>query len=286
VLNAQHNRGVGATSAGSPAGIAGERRTRDDAASIALREVSKVFPTRDRSVTAIEPLSLTVAPGEFVSLVGPSGCGKTTILMLTAGLIPPSGGEVTVSGRRVTGAHDLAGVAFQDATLLPWRSVLQNVMLQAEIRGLDRKRYHQRALELLTQAGLGGFENAFPHELSGGMRQRVSLVRALIHQPSLLLMDEPFGALDAITREQMNVDMQTLWLDTQPTVLFVTHSVSEAIFLSDRVVVLSPRPARIDCEIVVELPRPRSLSDRESAEFRHYVRRIRDVFLSRGVLRQ
>jgi NitT/TauT family transport system ATP-binding protein len=255
------------------------------AATVELRSASKVFAQRQGAVTAVQALTMTVRPREFVTLVGPSGCGKSTILMMTAGLTPPTAGDVLVGGRRVNGPHGAAGVVFQDPTLLPWRSVLANVMLQVEIRGLDRERYRRRGLELLARAGLRGFEHAFPHELSGGMRQRASLVRALIHEPRLLLMDEPFGALDAITRDQMNVDMQTVWLEARPTVLFVTHSVPEAIFLSDRVLVLAPRPARIDREIIVDLPRPRRLSDRESPEFARFVGEVQDVFVERGVLR-
>ena len=254
--------------------------------SVTFNNVTKVYPSRDGSIEAVDDVSLDVGRGEFVSLVGPSGCGKTTLLMMAAGLKSRTGGEILVGGQRVEGPQTNTGIVFQDPTLLPWRSVLENVMLQVEIRKLDRDRFRKRALKLLESTGLGGFESSYPHELSGGMRQRVSLVRALIHEPPLLLMDEPFGALDAITRDQMNIDIQKLWMEQRQTVLFVTHSVSEALFLSDRVLVISPRPARIDMELAVELPRPRKLSDRESPDFGRLVGEVRDVFLSRGVLRQ
>jgi NitT/TauT family transport system ATP-binding protein len=252
---------------------------------IRYANVTKVYPTREGPITAVDDVSLEIRQGEFVSLVGPSGCGKTTLLMMTAGLKKVSAGEILVGGQPVDRPQTNTGIVFQDPTLLPWRSVLANVMLQIEIRKLERDPFRTRAAELLRSTGLGGFESSYPHELSGGMRQRVSLVRALIHEPPLLLMDEPFGALDAITRDQMNIDIQKLWLDQQQTVLFVTHSVPEAIFLSDRVVVVSPRPATIDRELIIDLPRPRNLSDRESPEFGRLVAEVRDVFLSRGVLR-
>ena len=254
--------------------------------SIRYRGVTKTYASSESSVTAVQDVSAQVGAGEFVSLVGPSGCGKTTLLMMTAGLKRVTHGEILVGDQLVQGPQTECGVVFQDPTLLPWRSVLDNVMLQIEIRRLDKERYRQGALDLLESTGLAGFENSYPHELSGGMRQRVSLVRALIHEPPLLLMDEPFGALDAITRDQMNIDIQKLWLDRRQTVLFVTHSISEAIFLSDRVLVISTRPARVDNEIAVDLPRPRTLADRESPRFGELVREIREVFLSRGVLKQ
>ena len=207
---------------------------------IRVVDAAKIYGTPEGPVSAVEEISMEVESGEFVSLVGPSGCGKTTLLMMIAGLTPMTRGEISVGGQTVTGPQTAAGIIFQDPTLLPWRTVLANVMLQIEIRGLERSRYRKRALELLESTGLTGFENKFPHELSGGMRQRVSLVRALIHEPPLLLMDEPFGALDAITRDQMNIDIQKLWIEQRQTVIFVTHSVSEAIFLSDRVLVVTP----------------------------------------------
>jgi NitT/TauT family transport system ATP-binding protein len=270
------------------AGAVGLKDSGVDAAGIPItyRGVTKTYGSREGSLTAVQDVSAEVGAAEFVSLVGPSGCGKTTLLMMTAGLKPVTRGEILVGDRRVQGPQTECGVVFQDPTLLPWRNVLDNVMLQIEIRRLDKERFRQRALDLLESAGLAGFEGSHPHELSGGMRQRVSLVRALIHEPQLLLMDEPFGALDAITRDQMNIDIQKLWLERRQTVLFVTHSVSEAIFLSDRVLVISPRPARIDKEIVVDLRRPRTLAARESPRFGELVGEIREVFLSRGVLKQ
>jgi NitT/TauT family transport system ATP-binding protein len=253
---------------------------------IAVERVSKVYPARDGHVVALRDVTLTVAPGEFVSLVGPSGCGKTTLLMMTAGLVPYSSGQIRVGGAPVERPQTNVGIVFQEPTLLPWRTVLANVMLQAEIRHLPKDVYRGRARELLSAVGLSGFEDKLPDELSGGMRQRVSLVRALIHDPPLLMMDEPFGALDAITRDQMNIDIQRLWLERPHTVLFVTHSVPEAIFLSDRIVVMTPRPGEVDREILVPLPRPRTLEMREAPEFATLAGEIRELFLSRGVLRQ
>jgi NitT/TauT family transport system ATP-binding protein len=263
-----------------------EDATTDAGTSITYHGVTKTYSSRERPVTAVRDVDAEVAAGEFVSLVGPSGCGKTTLLMMTAGLIGMTQGEILLGDRPVRGPQTDCGVVFQDPTLLPWRSVLNNVMLQIEIRHLEKHPYRERAMDLLASTGLAGFEHSYPYELSGGMRQRVSLVRALIHEPQLLLMDEPFGALDAITRDQMNIDIQKLWLERRQTVLFVTHSVSEAIFLSDRVLVISTRPARIEKEIVVDLPRPRTLADRESPRFGELSRQIRDVFLSQGILRQ
>jgi NitT/TauT family transport system ATP-binding protein len=251
---------------------------------VEIKNVDKIYASRGRDLKAVDNASLEIAPGEFVSIVGPSGCGKSTLMMMVAGLAPVSRGEICVQGRRVGKPITDVGVIFQRDALLEWRTVLENVLLQMDVRGLKRRDYDQRARDLLARVGLGGFEDYYPWELSGGMRQRVSLCRALIHNPSLLLMDEPFGALDALTREQMNLDLQRIWLEHRKTMLFITHSIWEAVFLSDRVVVMSPRPGRVAKTITVDLPRPRPLSVRESAEFGRYSAEIREQFQAFGLL--
>jgi NitT/TauT family transport system ATP-binding protein len=207
-------------------------------------------------------------------------------MMIAAGLLAASNGLVVVRGQRVVAPRTDIGIIFQSPVLLEWRTALGNIMLQAEARRLDRKAAERRARELLAAVGLAGFEGKYPDELSGGMRQRVSLCRALIHNPPQLLMDEPFGALDALTRDQLVLDLQRLWNETRMTVLFITHSVAEAVFLSDRVIVMTPRPGRIDRVIDIDLPRPRTLAMRESPEFNGYNRQILDLLLARGVLRE
>jgi NitT/TauT family transport system ATP-binding protein len=251
-----------------------------------VENLSKVYATRDGEVRALNEISLTQRRGEFLSHVGPSGCGKSTLLMIAAGLVSPSSGVVRVSGRKVDKPRTDIGIAFQSPVLLEWRTALGNVMLQAEARGYDRKESEGRARALLGSVGLGGFEDKYPHELSGGMRQRVSICRALIHNPDHLLMDEPFGALDALTRDQLVLDLQALVSERRMTVLFITHSIAEAVFLSDRVVVMTPRPGCIDRIIDIDLPRPRTLAMRETPEFAAYSRQILDMFLARGVLRE
>jgi NitT/TauT family transport system ATP-binding protein len=254
--------------------------------SVLLDGVSKLYPTRGEPLLAVDSCSLACEPGEFVSIVGPSGCGKSTMLLMMAGLVPQSSGTVTIGDEVVEGAYTDLGFVFQDAVLLEWRRALDNVLLQVDMRGLDRRLYEPRARELLELVGLAGFEDRFPHELSGGMRQRVAICRALVHDPPLLLMDEPFGALDALTRDQLNLDLQRIWLESRKTVVFVTHSITEAVFLSDRVVVMSPRPGRIEDVLTIDLPRPRDLDVRETEEFGAYARQLREVFASLGVLRQ
>jgi NitT/TauT family transport system ATP-binding protein len=251
-----------------------------------IRNLTKVYATRDGQVPALDRISFDERRGEFLSNLGPSGCGKSTLLMIAAGLIPPSSGIVSVGERRIERPRTDVGIVFQNPVLLEWRTALGNVMLQAEARKMDRKAAEKRARELLASVGLGGFEEKYPHELSGGMRQRVSICRALIHNPDHLLMDEPFGALDALTRDQLVLDLQALWMERQMTVLFITHSVAEAVFLSDRVIVMTPRPGRIDRIIDIHLPRPRTLAMRETPEFAEYSRQILDLFLARGVLRE
>ena len=253
---------------------------------LSLQDVSKVYTTRDGPVRALDGVSVRAHEGEFLSVVGPSGCGKSTLLMIAAGLIRPSSGAVMVDGRAVDRPRTDIGIVFQSPVLLEWRTALANVMLQAEAKKLERNAAQARARDLLHAVGLSGFEEKFPHELSGGMSQRVSLCRALIHGPPQLLMDEPFGALDALTRDQLNLDLQQICAKRRMSVLFITHSVPEAVFLSDRIMVMTPRPGRVERLIEVDLPRPRTLALRETPEFAAYSRQILDLFLARGVLRE
>jgi NitT/TauT family transport system ATP-binding protein len=248
-------------------------------------DVSKDYPTDHETIRALDRVSLDVAEGEFVSIVGPSGCGKSTLMLIAAGLVPPSSGVVRIAGAEVTAPYTKAGIAFQDPTLYEWRRVLANVLLPVEIQGLALAPFRRRARELLAMVGLEGFERKYPFELSGGMRQRVALCRALVHDPPLLLLDEPFGALDALSREQLNLELQAIWGENRKTVLLITHSIQEAVFLSDRVVVMSPRPGRIGAVVPIDLPRPRTFAMLEAPDFGRHARAIRDVFEAWGVLK-
>src|SRR3954468_1982023 len=250
---------------------------------IRLTNVGKTYQTRTGPTEACADINLDIRQSEFVAIVGPSGCGKTTILKMVAGLLPHSSGTITVGGRAVDKPQTEVGIVFQESILLDWRNVLENVMLQIDIRRLDRARYEPLARQLLHATGLEGFEGRKPYELSGGMRQRVSICRALVHDPALLLMDEPFGALDALTREQISMDIQRIWMDRRKTALHITHSIPEAVLLADRVVVMGPRPGRIVEIIDIDLPRPRRL-DKLPAAFKDYAGRIREIFKSKGVL--
>jgi NitT/TauT family transport system ATP-binding protein len=236
--------------------------------SVALDRVRKIYAS---GLEAIREVSFEVGPGEFVSVLGPSGCGKSTLLMMTAGLLDPSGGQIRVGGTPVAGPRREVGVVFQSPVLLPWRSVLDNVLLPVEMLRLPRAPYRSRALELLAMVKIEDFADKLPRELSGGMRQRVSICRALIHDPAILLMDEPFSALDALTRDQMGLELLRIWELHRKTVVFVTHSIREAVFLSDRVLVMAQRPATITCELDVKLPRPRRLEVEETEEFSRLV---------------
>ena len=258
------------------AGIAGDV--------IAVRKLAKTYGGRGGAVDALRDIDFTVGNGEFMAIVGPSGCGKSTLLKILAGLMSASEGEALLNGVPINGPRKDIGVVFQSPVLFPWRSVLGNVLLPVDVQGLGRERMHQRALDLINLVGLSGFENRYPWELSGGMQQRVALVRALIHDPALLLMDEPFGALDALTREQMNVELQRIWLERRKTVLFVTHSTSEAVFLADRVLVMTPRPGRIGDVLEIDIPRPRSLDVMTTEAFGVHVRRIRAALNAGGGL--
>ncbi|MDX6738772.1 ABC transporter ATP-binding protein [Actinocorallia sp. A-T 12471] len=233
---------------------------------IELRHVSQIFQTREGRVHALDDVSLTVERNEFVTLVGRSGCGKSTLLRMVAGLQKPTSGTVTVGGRPVDKPRQDVSFMFQKAALLPWRTVLDNVMLPVEILKLDKETHRRRAHELLELTGLAGFEKRLPHELSGGMQQRVSLCRSLIQNPDVLLMDEPFSALDALTREELSVELQRIKMEQETTIVFVTHSIEEAVLLADRVVVLSPRPGRLRKIIDVDIPRPRTLGHNAYAD--------------------
>jgi NitT/TauT family transport system ATP-binding protein len=247
--------------------------------------VAKTYRRGGLETHALSSVDLAIREGEFLAIVGPSGCGKSTLLRLVAGLIAASAGEVRVAGAVVDGPQTNLGIVFQSPVLLDWRTALDNVLIQVELRSLDPSAYRGSALRLLEQVGLKDFADRYPYELSGGMRQRVAIARALIHDAPLLLMDEPFGALDALTREQMRLDLEALWLATHKTVLFITHSIDEAVLLADRVIVMSPRPGRIERTIDVAMPRPRGLEARRSPEFVEATEAITDIFLARGVLR-
>lgn len=252
---------------------------------IGLRGVSKRYATASGDpVDALAQVDLNVEAGEFVAIVGPSGCGKSTLMMLVSGLIPVTAGAITVGGAPVKGAVGKAGIVFQRDVLLDWRTVLGNVMLPVEIKKLDRDSHLKKARDLLRSVGLAEFEGKYPAELSGGMRQRVAICRALVQDPGLLLMDEPFGALDALTREQMNLDLQRIWLRDRNTVVFITHSIEEAVLLSDRVVVMTSRPGRVADILTVDLPRPRGTHSRSEEIFVDCVQRIRRHFMALGIL--
>jgi NitT/TauT family transport system ATP-binding protein len=251
---------------------------------VEVRAATKVFPPAGTPVHAFGPLDLDVAAGAFVAIVGPSGCGKSTLLLIIAGLLEASGGEVRVGGRAVRGPLTDLGIVFQSHVLVDWRDVIGNVLLQADLRGIARGVMEPRAWELLRSVGLEAFAHRRPYELSGGMQQRTAFCRALVHDPPLVLMDEPLGALDAMTREQLRGDLERLWMRTGKTVILVTHGIEEAVQLADRVVVISPRPGRIVREIEVGLPRPRTLEVCESPAFHAHVAAIRRIFSSYGVV--
>ena len=248
-----------------------------------LSKLGKEYKTLSGdTVVALAGIDLTLSDGEFVTVVGTSGCGKTTLLKILAGLIRPSAGEVSLRGKPMDGPQRDMGIVFQSPVLLPWRTVLQNVLLPIEVLGWDSARYAGRATELLEMVGLADFREKYPGELSGGMQQRAAIVRALVYDPSLLLMDEPFSALDAMTREQMNLDLERIWERSRKTILFITHNIQEAAFLGDRVVVMSPRPGRIVDVVPVPLSRPRRLEQLVSDELGKVVGRIRTLLESAG----
>jgi NitT/TauT family transport system ATP-binding protein len=244
---------------------------------ISIAELSVVYQTRsNESLVAVDKANLNVNEGEFCVIVGPSGCGKSTLLKVLAGLVIASSGQTCIGGESVAAPRDDIGFVFQSATLLPWMTILENVLLPLKVQTRpNRAGWKAHGMELLKIVGLEDFANRYPNELSGGMQQRVGMARALAHDPSLLLMDEPFGALDALTRESMNTELQRIWMLRPKTVLFVTHSISEAVFLADRIIVMSARPGRVIADIAVELPRPRDVATLDSQRFTEYSREVR-----------
>jgi len=246
------------------------------AAVMVLKRITKTYLTATGdSINALQRIDLEIRNQQFVSVIGASGCGKTTLLRIVAGLEQEFEGELWLQGRKGTGPSRNVGIVFQDANLLPWRTVRDNVLLPAQVLKLDMSAATRRAYELLELVGLKGFENKYPFELSGGMRQRVAIARALIHDPAILLMDEPFGALDALTRESMNMELLKIWDSAKKTVFLITHSISEAVFMSDRVLVMSPRPGRVVEDVAIDLPRPRNLDMLSEAGFGTYTKRLR-----------
>lgn len=253
---------------------------------IKVRDVNKIYQSGRGNFTALSDVNVDIAEGEFVSILGPSGCGKSTLLKCVAGLHSVSGGTITVRGKPVTAPPDGTGMVFQRDVLLDWRTVIDNVLLPVEFAKLKKADYHEHAMELLKTFELDSFAQRYPWELSGGMRQRAAICRGLLMRPNLLLMDEPFGALDAITRDELNLEMERVWERDRMTVLFVTHSIAEAVFLSDRVVVMSRNPGRISEIIDIDLPRPRTLELRETPEFSAYVGQLLSIFQTLGIMRR
>ncbi|RWB97662.1 MAG: ABC transporter ATP-binding protein [Mesorhizobium sp.] len=254
------------------------------------RETRKSIHASDVTKTyggfrALGPVSVEIGEGEFVSILGPSGCGKSTLMLIIAGLLQPTEGSVEINGRVLNKPMTDVGIVFQDHLLLEFRTAMENVLLQQEIRRLDRASTQKRAIELFGKLGLTGAEVRYPRQLSGGMQQRVAIARALVHDPAVLLMDEPFGALDAISRTQIRHDLETLWLETRKSVLFITHSIEEAIGLSDRILVMSNSPGRVVEEIRIDLPRPRPAYLGQYPEFAKYADEIYKTFEALGVYR-
>jgi NitT/TauT family transport system ATP-binding protein len=233
---------------------------------------------RGEAVSALEDINFVVEPGEFLTIVGPSGCGKSTLLKVLGGLVTPTSGEASFKRTRVNRPRREMGFVFQSTVLLPWRTVLENALLPVEVLNLDRKTYTERAKDLLALVGLSDFSNRYPGELSGGMQQRAAIVRTLVPDPEVLLMDEPFGALDAMSREIMNVETMRICLETKKTVVFVTHSIPEAVFLGDRVMVMTPRPGKIAEVLSIRFARPRDLDVMGNSVFASAVTRIRSHF--------
>jgi NitT/TauT family transport system ATP-binding protein len=237
-----------------------------------IEDVNKTFGTG----IAVDRAAFDVEVNQFVSIVGPSGCGKSTLLRLVAGLIAPTRGRIIVGGKNVAGPISDAGMVFQTPVLLPWRTTLKNILFVAEVGGKKATMHRARALELIELAGLAGFEDAYPHELSGGMQQRAAICRALLLNPPLILMDEPFGALDVMTRERMGFELQKIWSANRNTVLFVTHSITEAVLLSDVIIVMTPRPGRVLDIVAVDLPRPREIDVLQDRRFVDLCARVRN----------
>jgi NitT/TauT family transport system ATP-binding protein len=234
---------------------------------IEVKNLKKIYHSRGSSIHAVEDVSFDVREREFVTIVGHSGCGKTTILKILAGLLSKTSGTVLINDKPVVGPLGNVGIVFQTSILLRWRSVLENVMLPIEIMRLKKEDYYERGRDLLRLTGLIEFKDKYPRELSGGMQQRVSISRALIHDPPLLFLDEPFGALDVMTRNEMNIELERIWREKKKTTLLITHSIHEAVFLSDRIIVMTPRPGKVADVIEVDLPRPRNAEMRISERF-------------------
>ena len=251
---------------------------------IRVRGATKVYRAAEGDVTSLTPLDFDIREGEFLSVVGPSGCGKSTLLKMVGGLLPASGGVIEIAGQAVNGPAAGIGIVFQSHVLLAWRTVLENIMLQIEVRKLPRDTGMKQARALIDMVGLAGFEGKYPWQLSGGMQQRASICRALVHDPAILLMDEPFGALDAMTREKMNLELQRIAAATGKTVLLITHSIPESIFLSDRVLVMTERPGAIAAIYDVPLPRPRTLAMMGGPAFSTLAQTIRGHFYAQGTL--
>lgn len=233
---------------------------------LSIRDLGLTYQTSSRAVEALRGVSLHVCNGEFISVIGPSGCGKSSLLKLVLGLQDATRGEIQIDGATIRGPTRKAGCVFQSPVLLPWRTIRENVLLPVDVMKLDRAATSTRADDLLKLVGLAGFEERYPFELSGGMQQRAAIVRALVHDPELLIMDEPFAALDALTREQLSIELQRIWTESRKTIVFITHSISEAAFLSDRIIVMSARPGRIVAEFENPFPRPRTFADLGSPE--------------------
>ena len=257
---------------------------KNPASGINLSGVSKTYGTGDGKVQSLRPLDFHIDDGEFFVVVGPSGCGKSTLLKMISGLLPPTTGEIRVDGNKVTEPHGDVGIVFQSALLLPWRNILNNVLMPIDMKGEAREKYIPRAKELLKMVGLEGFEKKLPWQLSGGMQQRASICRALVHDPKIMMMDEPFGALDAMTREKMNVELSRIQRQTGKTILLITHSIPEAVFLADKVLVMTERPGGIAAIYDVPLGRERNLDVMSNPIFTDLVSRIRKHFMTNSAL--
>lgn len=251
---------------------------------VQLNSITKEYTIRSGgTVTAVDEATIDIGDGEFVTIVGPSGCGKSTLLKMIGGIISPTSGTVVFDGKNVRSPSPEIGIVFQSAVLLPWRSVLDNVLFPIEMLGWNVRRYRDEALHLIELVGLKGFEHVLPQELSGGMQQRVSICRALVYDPKMLLMDEPFGALDAMTREELGLELLRIWNEQKKTIAFVTHSISEAVFLADRVIVMTARPGKVVLDLQVNLPRPREIEMEFTAEFKGYSDAVREaIFATKG----
>ena len=264
--------------------VVSEQSAQSKASGINLSGVSKTYGTGDGQVQSLRPLDFHINDGEFFVVVGPSGCGKSTLLKLISGLLAPTSGEIHVDGKKVTEPHGDVGIVFQNALLLPWRNILNNVLMPIDMKNLSREKYIPRAKELLKMVGLEGFEKKLPWQLSGGMQQRASICRALVHDPKIMMMDEPFGALDAMTREKMNVELSRIQRTTGKTILLITHSIPEAVFLADKVLVMTERPGGIAAIYDVPLGRERNLDVMSNPIFTDLVARIRKHFMTNSTL--